>query len=137
MPTWKVRDKRAFLIAAMQELAGTAHISLEGDLTSTTVLRVTGASGDETAALKRNTLSPRQDFVVLPLEGDVVKTISAAIGGTVPRSILHIQIEKDGRLELGMYDNFDPEASFFGSRLTPEFFDRLSSNGILKEWVSR
>ncbi len=54
----------------------------------------------------------------------------------MPRSILHIQIEKDGRLELGMYDNFDPEASFFGSRLTPEFFDRLSSNGILKEWVS-
>jgi hypothetical protein len=137
VPTWKVRDKRAFLIAAMQELAGTAHISFEGDLSATTVPRLTGASGNETAVLKRNTLFPPQDFVVLPLEADLVRTIIAAIGGTVSRSILHIQIEKDGRLELGMYDSFDPAASFFGSRLTPEFFDRLSSNGILKEWVSR
>ena len=134
MPTWKVHDKRAFLIAAMEELAGMAHISFEGDLSATPVSRLTGVSGNETAVLKRNTLWPLQDFVVLPLEAELVKPISAAIGGTVPRSILHIQIEKDGRLELGIYDNFDPKASFFGSKLTSKFFDRLTSSGVLKEW---
>ena len=133
MPTWKVRDKRAVLIAAMQELAGGAHISFEGDLTSTKISGLTGVSGNETAVLKRNTLWPPQDFVVLPLEADLVETITAAIGGTVPRSILHIQIEKDGHLELGLYDNFDPKTSFFGSRLTSEFFDRLASRGIVKQ----
>ena len=137
MPTWKVRDKRAFLIAAMQELAGGAHISFEGNLSAIALTGLAGASDDETAALKRNTLSPPQDFVILPLEAELVETIGAVIGGTVPRSILHIQIEKDGRLELGIYDNFDPKDSFFGSRLTSNFFDRLTSDGILKGWVSR
>ena len=137
MPTWKVRDKRAFLIAAMQELAGGAHISFEGNLSAIALTGLAGASDDETAALKRNTLSPPQDFVILPLEAELVETIGAVIGGTVPRGILHIQIEKDGHLELGIYDNFDPKASFFGSRLTSNFFDRLTSDGILKEWVSR
>ena len=128
-PKWKVRDKRKFLIAVMRELAGDAHLSLEGDLSVTRVLDLAEASGDETAILKRNTTWPVQDFVVLPLETDSIKTIVASIGGTVPRGIIHIQIEKCNNLELGLYDNFG--TSFFGSRLTPEFFVRLESDGVL------
>ena len=41
MPTdahlYKIRDKRRFLIATMRELAGTARISFEGDLSATAV----------------------------------------------------------------------------------------------------
>jgi hypothetical protein len=90
------------------------------------------ASGNETAILKRNTIWPVQSFVVLPLEADRIKAIIAGIGGTVPRGILHIQIEKSGQLELGLYDNFGPDTSFFGPRLTSEFFGRLESEGVLK-----
>ena len=128
-PRWKVRDKRKFLIAAMTELAGDAHLSLEGNLSITRVLELAEASGDETAILKRNTIWPVQNFVVLPLESDSIKTIVASIGGTVPRGIIHIQIEKCNKLELGLYDNFG--SSFFGSRLTPEFFGRLESEGVM------
>jgi hypothetical protein len=134
---WKIRDRRKFLIAAMEELAGAAHISIEGDLSATRARHLPGASENETPILKRNTIWPQQDFLVLPLEADLVKAIVSAIGGTIPRGILHIQIEKDGRLELGTYDNFDANSSFFGSKLTPEFFGRLESEGIVEQWTRR
>lgn len=101
------------------------------------ILDLVGASGDETSILKRNTSWPIQDFVVLPLEDDLVKAIVTGIGGTVSRRIIHIQIEKNGNLELGLYDNFDPNSSFFGPRLTPEFFSRLESEEILRQWTRR
>lgn len=130
---WKIRDTRRFLIAAMTELAGDAHLSLEGDLSATKVRHVAGSSEDETAILKRNTIWPVQDFVVLPLEADLIRAIIAGMGGTVPRGILHIQIEKCGQLELGLYDNFDSGTSFFGARLTPGFFARLQAEGIIRK----
>jgi hypothetical protein len=136
-PRWKVRDKRKFLIAVMTQLAGDAHLSLEGDLSVTKLFDLAEASGNETAILKRNTTWPVQDFVVLPLEADLIKRIVASIGGTVPRAILHIQIEKRGQLELGLYDNFGPDTSFFGPRLTPEFFGRLESEGVLRRMTAR
>jgi hypothetical protein len=70
--------------------------------------------------------------VVLPLEAALIKAIIAGIGGTIPRAVLHVQIEKDGQLELGLYDKFGPDTSFFGSRLTPEFFDGLESEGVVR-----
>ncbi|WP_035355372.1 hypothetical protein [Edaphobacter aggregans] len=139
MPTdahlYKIRDKHRFLIAAMRELAGTARISFEGDLSATAVAHLAGASADETEILKRNTLWPKQDFVVLPLETDLVEAIIAAVGGTVPGGILHIQIEKGNRLELGLYDNCAPKASFFGPSLTPSFFANLQGDGIISQWT--
>jgi hypothetical protein len=134
---WKIRDKRRFLIEAMKELAGAAHISFEGDLSGVTLSNLPGASGGETPVLKRNTLRPIQDFVILPLEIEDMRAISAAIGGTFPRAILHMQIEKDGRLELGVYDNFDVHAMFFGSALTPEFLSRLEAEAIATKWTDR
>ena|ERR1700759_3565759 len=83
MPTdahlYKIRDKRRFLIAAMRELSATARISFEGDLSATAVAHLAGASANETEILKRNTLWPKQDFVVLPLETDLVGAIIAAV----------------------------------------------------------
>jgi hypothetical protein len=134
---YKVRDKRRFLIAAFQQLAGSAFVSFEGDLSGTTLAATPGASGDETAVLKRNTLLPRQDFVVLPLETKTIGLIMAAVGGTVPRSILHIQVEKNGRLELGMYDNFDPKGTFFGPAVTPQFIETLQDESLLSPWMER
>ena len=134
---WKICDRRRFLIAAMQELAGRAHISFEGDLGFMTA-RLTGdESEEETSALKRNTRWPRQDFVVFPLEPDRIQAIISTLGGTLPGTLLHIQIEKDGRLELGLYDKFDPNSAFFGQALSSDFFDLLQAEGILKPWAER
>jgi hypothetical protein len=93
---WLVRDKRRLLVRMMEQLAGNAHISFEGDLKALHLSRIPGASNEETEVLKRNTLSPKQVFVVLPLETSSTKTIIAAIGGTIPSAIMHVQIEKVG-----------------------------------------
>jgi hypothetical protein len=123
-PGYKVRDKR-FLAAALAELAGVAQDSFEGDLGSTSLFDVAGASNDETQVLKRTTLWSKQDFVVLPLEAEMVGPIMAAVGGTVPRGLIHVQIQKEGRFQLGLYDNFAPKFMFFGPGLTPTFFANL------------
>ena len=131
---YKVRDKRRFLAAALAELAGVAQVSFEGDLSSTSLFDVAGASSDETQVLKRNTLWPKQDFVVLPLEAEMVGPIMAAVGGTVPRGIIHIQVQKDGRLELGLYDNFAPKSMFFGTQ--PDSFIHFIHCDIARSWSS-
>ena len=134
---YKIRDKRRFLIAAFQHLAGSAFVSFEGDLSRNAFATVSGASGAETESLKRNTLRPKQDFVVLPLEAETIGPIMVAVGGTVPRGILHIQVEKGGRLELGLYDNFTPKGMFFGPAVTPEIIGTLQNEGVLSPWTER
>jgi hypothetical protein len=136
-PQHKVRDKRKFLLAVLRQLAGAAFVSIEGDLSGTSLVRVSGASGDESELLKRNTLWPKQDFILLPLEVETVEQIVAAVGGTVPSGILHIQIQKDGRLEFGSYDNFSPNGMFLGPALTPSFINRLRTDGVLSPWSER
>jgi hypothetical protein len=98
--SWTVRNKARLLVAIMEKLAGDARISFEGDMGHTRLFKCPGASQEETAILKRNTLYPMQEFVVVPLEANMPADIMKAIGGTVPRTILHIQIEKAGVLEL-------------------------------------
>jgi len=53
--------------------------------------------------------------------------IIAAIGGTVPGSIIHIQIEKDRQLQFGAYDNFYPESIYFGSEVKEDAIKSLVS----------
>jgi hypothetical protein len=112
---WKILDKRRSLISAMEKLLGNSRISLEGDLSRTGICDLAEVTREETLILRRNTLWPKQDFVVLPLELDRVKEIISAVGGTIPKALHHIEIEKDGRLEPGVYDNFTPSTTFLGS----------------------
>jgi hypothetical protein len=60
---WEAKDKARVLLAIMGALAGDAHISFEGDLQGFRLTQIAGASNQETAALRRNTRWPRQDFV--------------------------------------------------------------------------
>jgi hypothetical protein len=130
---WKIKNKNHLLFAAMKELAGDAQISFEGELHTLGLLSFQGALIEGTNTLKRCSLSdpPDFDFVILPLETENIKAIIAAIGGSIPRSIIHIQIAKADKLEFGAYDNFHSQCMFFGSSLTGPFLDSLVSDGIL------
>src|SRR5579859_671594 len=134
---WKVQDKRRLLLALMEELAGGAHVSFEGDLQGLKLSSFPGVSGEPTAALKRNTLQPKLDFAVVPLEPSMGQKIMAAIGGTVPRAIIHIQIEKDGQLQFGAYDNFYPECIYFGSGVKEGVIQLLVSQNIMRPYTER
>jgi hypothetical protein len=110
-------------------LAGNAHVSFEGNLGG---LTLSGTSETETEALKRNTLWPEQDFIIVPLEESTIRPTMTAIGGNVPKTIIHIQIEKAGRLEFGAYDNFQPGCVSFGDAVPPMVLDSLVSDGVLE-----
>jgi hypothetical protein len=131
-PKLVMRDRTRFLLAVMGQLVGNAHISFEGDLRNTRLNRMSGASEEETSILKRNTTWPKQDFVVLPLVLAMGKQLLSALGGALPNSVIHIQIEKDNVLEFGAYDNFYPESLFFGKSLSKTFLDSLVLLGVLK-----
>src|SRR5690349_10737106 len=120
-----VKDKTRLLTAVMHALAGNAHISFEGDLSGLQLCLLPGRSTDETAALKRSTSWPQQDFVVLPLEPSAVPSIVKSIGGTIPNRILHVQIAKNGHLEFAAYDNFRPGCVVLGAAVGTDLFEHL------------
>jgi hypothetical protein len=125
-----VRDKNQLLLEVMKELAGDAHISFEGDLASYSFTSIEGTNNAESAILHRHTLS--HDFVMLPLEPATIKRIISAIGGTIARSIIHVQIEKHGKLQFGAYDNFHPECLYFGDAISSSLIDKLVSLRLLE-----
>src|SRR5215470_5043673 len=101
---WKIRNKGQLLLAMMEELEGDAHVSFEGDLRTLRLSSYPDVSDEPTAALKRNTIWPEQGFIVVPLEPHSGKKIMAALGGVVPKAVIHVQIEKSGVLQFGAYD---------------------------------
>jgi hypothetical protein len=134
---WHVSDKRRLLLALMEEFAGDAHVSFEGDLSALPLSSIPGASQEETGVLRRNTLWPKQDFIVLPLEPSTSKAIISAIGGTVPNTIIHIQIEKGGTLQFAAYDNFHPQCIIFHSTFKPAFLESLASESIVRPYIEQ
>jgi hypothetical protein len=132
---WKVRDNGQLLLTLMKELEGDAHISLEGDLRALSLSTYAGASNQPTDVLKPSTV--QTDFVVLPLESSASDKIYAALGGKVPKTVLHVQIEKSGVLQFAAYDNFYPECIFFGIAVTQRVIDSLVSDGVIRPQVEK
>jgi len=128
---WEVKNKARLLLSMMEALAGNARISLEGDLRGFPLAQIEGAASEETEGLKRSTLWPAQDFVTVPLEPTTIKTVLAAIGGNVPRRIVHIKIEKNGTVEFAAYDNFQPGCIVFGPAVGPSLLRSLMAEDVL------
>ena len=134
---WLVaRDKPGLLAAMMRALAGNSRISFEGDLSGCDFSRIAGTSVDETECLRRATIYPRQDFVGCPLEPETIKPILAEVlpEARVVHQIMHIQIEKDGRIAFGSYDNFHPECIVAGPGVPMALLEQLQASGVLRSF---
>ena len=135
---WPIaRDKPGLLIAMMRAMAGDAHISFEGDLSRCCFPEALHPSGEETDALKRSTLTPKQGFVVLPLPSESVRPILDIVlpDNRYLKDILHIQIERGGELQFGSYDQFHPECIVcFPPGVTTEFLEILKGSGVIRSW---
>jgi len=132
-----VRDKPGLLVAMMRHLAGDAHISFEGDLSRCPFPSSLNPSSEETPVLRRHTSYPIQDFFVLPLKPESVRPILNIVlpGNRYLEDIIHIQIEKAGKLQFGSYDSFHRECIVgFPPGVTPEFLYRLQSSGVVRSW---
>jgi hypothetical protein len=117
----------------MEVFAGGGHMALEGDLSRCNFADEVVVGREEVDVLKRNTLHPRQDFVVLRLEPETVAPIfkQVMVAG-VSRAIIHVQIERAGVLQLGSYDNFHPECVVTGPGVSAALLTELKSEGILR-----
>jgi hypothetical protein len=130
-----VRDKPGFLHRLMDELAGDARISLEGDLSRCKFSEDLIVSRAETECLKRNTTWPLQDFVVLRLTTETVAAIfKQVMAAGLKRAILHVQIERNGVRELGAYDHFHPECVFTGPGVRKSLLEELKLKSILRDF---
>ncbi len=121
----------------MRALAGNAHISFEGDLSRCGFPPHLHPDPLETPALRRQTLVPQQDFVVLPLEPENIRPILDVVlpDRRFMEDIIHIQIEKHGSLQFGAYDNFHPECVVCCAGIGQDLLDHLKQNGVLRSWT--
>jgi len=119
----------------MVEIAS-GQMSLEGDLSRCKFADDLVIANEEIGLLKRNTIWPRQDFVVLRLEPDTIAPIfKQALAAGLKRAIIHVQIELAGMLQLGSYDNFYPGSVFTGPRVSGALLSELKSNRVLWDFA--
>jgi hypothetical protein len=131
------RDKPGLLRAMMSALAGDAHISFEGDLSRCQIPASLSPSPAELPTLQRQTLVPRQDYVVLPLEPETIQPILSMVlpGNRFMTDIIHIQIDKSGTRQFGCYDNFHPECIVCYSGVPVRLLDDLLRKGVIRSWT--
>jgi hypothetical protein len=132
-----VRDPGGFLKAVMEELAGDSCLSLEGTLDGCNFPEEIVLARDETDFLRRNTISPRLDFLVLRLEHRTVAPIyreATRVG--LRRAIIHVQIEKCGLIELGAFDNFHPECVTTGRAVPDQLLINLKASRIVRSFAA-
>jgi hypothetical protein len=119
----------------MVELAGSGHLSLEGELSRCRFPDDIVVSRDASGILKRGTLYPRQDFVVLQLTPATVEPIfKEVMAAGLKHAIIHVQIECNGILELGAYDNFHEECVVTGPGVSEALLEELKSTSVLRDF---
>lgn len=129
------RDKPGLLVAFMKELVGNARITFEGDLSKTNFSSFPQASSEPDGVFHRNTIFPRQDYILLPLTQETIKSILAQVlpEGRCVHDILHIQIEKDRELMFSACDQFDPESTWVPLSMHP-FLVKLKERGLIRSF---
>lgn len=128
-----VRDRPEFLRRLMVELAGNAQLSLEGDLSRCRFIDDVVITRDETPTLKRNTIAPKQDFVVLRLTPETVDPIfKQVMAAGLKHAIIHVQIKRNGVPELRAYDNFHPECVVTGPGVSSVLLEELKKSNVLR-----
>lgn len=127
------RHRPKLLIAMMHSHASeNAWISFEGVLANTELPRLHGASQEETDSIRRATLAPRLDFVILPLTHELLPAIEKAVISKVAfgaRGIIHVQIEVNGKCVFAAYDGFQHAVAY---AVSPRPLQELTDAGVLR-----
>jgi len=134
----ETRDRPRLLVAMMRALAAEgSRISFEGALTQTELAQMAGATSEEGGALTRGTLQPKLDFVVLPLTQQNLSALEKAVVSKIAfghKGIIHVQIEKNGKMAFAAYDNFDRECVVAYSAVSSDLLDELREARILRDY---
>jgi hypothetical protein len=132
------RDRPCLLFAMMRALAAEdGRISFEGKLTKTDLAKMEHAAFKEVGVLKRATLQPHLDFIVLPLTQRSVPAIERAVNSKIAfgkGGIIHVQIEKNGKMAFAAYDNFDHECVVAYPPVNSALLDELIETQVLRNY---
>lgn len=129
-----VRDKPGLLHRLMREFSG-GQMSLEGDLSNCKFADEMVIAWDEVGLLRRSTLYPRQDFVVLRLAPEYIAAIfKEVMAAGLSCAIIHVQIEHGSVLQLGAYDNFHPDCVVAGPAVSESLLADLKSKHVLRDF---
>jgi hypothetical protein len=82
---------------------------LKGALLQTELAHIEGVTHEENGVLKRATLWPIFDFLVLPLTQEKLSAIEKAVIYKIAfgnRGIIHVQIERNVKMAFSAYDGF-------------------------------
>ena len=131
------RDKPGLLNAMMKAFLNKGSISFEGDLSKLSFSKITGSTTSETDALKRATISPVLDFVTVPLTDETIHIIWQELtekDHLVNEGIIHVQIESNGKLVFGGYDNFHRECVVAYEGVPLELLESLNNSGVIRKY---
>jgi hypothetical protein len=132
------RDRPGLLFAMMHALAAEdSRISFEGRLTKTDLAKMECAVFMEIGVLKRATLQPQLDFIVLPLTQQNVSPIEKAVNSKIAfgeGGIIHVQIEKNEKMAFAAYDNFHREYVVAYPPVNPALLDKLVEARVLRNY---
>ncbi len=121
----------SFLHRLMIELGTDASMSLEGDLRRCRFPEAVIVSRSACPPLVRDTLWPKQDFVILRLTPDSVEPIFGQImAAGLERAILHVKIQRGGLLQFSAADNFG-YGCWTGPNVRAEFLEQLVKEGLV------
>jgi hypothetical protein len=133
------RDRPRLLTAMMRTLAGEdCKISFEGALSQTELAQIEGVAYGETGVLKRATLQPRLDFLILPLTQQKLSAIENAINSKIAfghSGIVHVQIERNGKIAFAAYDSFHRECVIAYSAVSIGLLQKLTETRVLRSYL--
>ncbi|MCZ7609663.1 MAG: hypothetical protein M5U17_05805 [Ignavibacterium sp.] len=132
------RDKTGLLLSMMRYFSNIANISFEGSLDKLSLNKISGSKTEETEVLKRATLAPELDFVIVPLTDENIKFIWHEIlekDHLANDDIIHVQIEKDGKIVFGAYDNFHKDCVVAYEEVQVSLLDKLVKQGTIRNYT--
>jgi hypothetical protein len=122
----------------MKALSSTnSLISFEGWLKELEFENILGTRLAETELLKRSTIEPKLDFVVLPLTEITVPKVWKIIKDHLKKpdsGIIHVQIEKNDELLFGGYDNFHRDCVVASAGVPIEILQSLKECGVIRDY---
>ncbi len=122
--------------AVLRAFAGTASLSLEGDLSQANLQGMGYDWGHPTAVLPRHTSWPIQDFVIIPLTRDaadlLIQRVLPQIG--LRTRVLHLVMACNEQVVFAAYDQFAPECVWIDASIGEPFLIERLREGSIKDY---
>ena len=128
------RDKVNLLKALMEELAGEAQILFEGDLSKCNFSKISNKATHISGELHPAVKGDESLFKVFVLDNESLNQILEQIlpDNRFIEKIEHIQIQKNGELQVLIGDNFHDECISVGPLVPVKLLEKLKNSGVIE-----